>query len=155
MLRARVRTTAATIQRADLIRKIIARLRESDMSFLEIQALTKFSPSGVRSYMKDLCNCGVVYVAHRIDATTRSIGQAVYALVENEAKVDEFLAQIDNPANVNTPKAPNKPPMHADPSRHFHIMKDDANPALRVKRARIPAPDPLLAAFFGFAGAEA
>jgi hypothetical protein len=152
MLSIRVRVTKATLLRAEMIRTIIARLRESDLSFVEIQALLKFSPSGARSYMKDLRKCGVVYIPYRIGATSRSIGVAVYALVEDDELVEAFLAMIDNPANVGTPKGAPKS-RHTDPSRHFHIMADDANPALRIKRARIPAPDPVLAAFYGMVAA--
>jgi hypothetical protein len=156
----RVRDTAATARRFENINAIISTLRQCEMTREHIQTLLKFSPSGARKYVRELVNAGVMVVSH-LEHVPRisNKGQAQqihwFKLTDNEDIIDNVLAVILRKEKEKVPREPAPRVLTGDPSRHFHIMADDTHYPVRVQHKKIPAPDPLLAAFFGRAQVEA
>lgn len=154
----RVRDTTATARRADHIRNIIARMRNSELTFADIQQILCMSPSGARKYVRELLSAEVI-VIDRSEHIRRIAGKGseqmihYYKLTDDESKIDKLLAALSAPrAEKKKEEEPRKRVLTGDPSRHFHIMEDDTHYPVKTQR-KVPAPDPLLAAFFGMAGA--
>lgn len=150
-----VRVTTATKRRVELMRKMIDRFRQGEAMFDELAELIGFSPSGTRGYLKELIDADLVFLDRRINVVARSIGQAVYVLTDNEDLVDAYIASMGIPQPERAPKERIAHGLPTDPTRHFHIVQDDSSYPVKVARLNAPAPDPLLAQFFGFAGAVA
>lgn len=158
----RVRDTSATARRADNIRSIIDTLRQVEMTRVDIQTLLKMSPSGGRKYTRELLESGVMMVAHTEVAPTPSAkghDQRIdyFKLTEDEDLIDKLLAAIVQSRAKKAEKSgpPKTRVLTGDPTRHFHVLADDVHYQVKVPHKKIPAPDPLLAHFFGRAQVEA
>jgi hypothetical protein len=146
---ARVRTTSATERRTDNLRRIIDRLTLGECQRHEIEEMLAMSPSGSRKYIASLLDANVMYIARReekkgyIHFRDHAEGAAVYALNPDTEVVDAFLAALEL-----GPRVANKfvGAVCIDPDAPKQT-------SVAVWRCKIPEPDPLLAAFFGFAGA--
>ncbi len=146
MSRSRYVTPSRTAERIERVRKLILALQVGELSRDEIGGLLAIGPSGVRKYMDDLR--GIVESVH-------VHGQLICRLTSDTVKVAAYLASLDEKASA----CPIKPRACAltiaarDPSRHFHVMVDDAEFPVRLMR-KIPAPDPVLARFFNLVPAQ-
>lgn len=150
----RVRNTTATARRADHIREIVALMRTKELTFADIQEVLCMSPSGTRKYVRELLSSDVI-VIDRSEHIRRIAGKGseqminYYKLTDDESKIDKLLAALSAPrAEKKKEEEPRKRVLTGDPSRHFHIMEDDTHYPVKTQR-KVPAPDPLLAAFFG------
>jgi hypothetical protein len=140
MSRGRFVTPSRTAERVERVRKLITALQVSELSRDEIGGLLTLGPSGVRKYMVDL---------NGIVESFGEAGQLMCRLTRDTAKVDAYLAKLDEQA-ASRPVKPRKCELTIaaqDPARHFHIMEDDVEFKVRVSKA-IPAHHPLMAAFF-------
>jgi hypothetical protein len=147
----RIRTTEATIRRVDNMRKIVDHMRNDELAFIDIQGLLQFSPSGARKYIRELVAFGAIEVA-RIESE-QGVGnlhyqKTYYKLCDDESVIDKLFEMLGSGPQRAITDMPKKR-LCSDPDRHFHIMSDDVNYQVRVPHKKIPAPDPLLAAFFG------
>lgn len=145
-----------TRARIDNIKRLVAALGAGDMLRDDIGELFGFSPSGVRKYVKDLIEHQIIEFVRHVDPTEKSLGIPLYRLNPDALKVAAFLAALDL-GQLEQPGAGRHTLLSAalaDPSRHFHVLQDDEACFPRLHRWRIPAPDPLLAALFGLAGAQ-
>ena len=145
-----------TRARIDNTKRLVAALAEGEMPRPDIGELLGLSLSGIRKYVTDLIEHDVAYVVSRIGERPGCMGVPVYALNPDQGKVESFLAALAV-GQLNQPSG-GRPTLLstalADPSRHFHVLKDDDVISPRVSRTRIPAHEPLHAAFFGLAGAQ-
>lgn len=152
----RVRDTSATARRADNIREIVALMRNSLMTFAGIQEVLRMSPSGTRKYVRELITSDVIMIDHT-DTIPRIAGKGAeqtvhyFRLTDDEAKITRLMGMLSAPRTEKKKGDPRKPTLTGDPSRHFHIMMDDTHYAVKPQ-SKLPAPDPLLAAFFGMGG---
>lgn len=145
MSRSRYVTPSKTAERIERVRKLINALMVSELSRDEIGGLLAIGPSGVRKYMVDLA--GIV-------ESSGEAGHLVCRLTRDAEKVANYLASLDalTPARPIKPRACALTVAAQDPARHFHIMEDDVEFPVRIPR--IPAPEPLHAAFWGVARLE-
>lgn len=150
---ARVRVTAATERRSETFRRLIAHLALGDMPRDEFAEFLGFSASGARKYIQELRAAGITKVAHYIDPTPWTKGEPVYSLTGDSAALEAFLASLDHARPPVIATTVRKTVFPDDPSRNFHIMQDDTRYPVNIAGRKIPAPDPLLAAFFGMATA--
>jgi DNA-binding transcriptional ArsR family regulator len=142
----RVRVTPATKRRDDNVRQIIAALRNGPMLKDDIRDMLGVSQSGINKYLQLLRHAGVIEIERYIDVTRFSIGRAVYRLSRDADLVDVYLHSLAESAKQVAPK---------DPTRHIHRLEDEGPWPDRLPKPGIPAPDPLLAAFFGMSQAAA
>ncbi|MFZ3286582.1 MAG: ArsR family transcriptional regulator [Telluria sp.] len=131
------------LERANNIRRLIAEITAREMSRDEIHTFLGFSPSGCRKYINPLHDAGVIEIARRLGASKRSLGQPVYCISSDAKRVTRFLAGL----------ATNEPPpprgartqleiAQRDPTRHFHLLRDDIGYQVRVSRNHVKR-DPL------------
>ena len=148
MTRARHVTPRQTAARIERIRILINALLAGDMTRDEIGEVLQVGPSGVRKYLADLGE--KVEIARHIDGTATFVGFPVFCLAITPEAARAYLASLVTVAPARAAAAPISALSVAarDPSRHFHILADDAHYAVRVSRT--PAMrDPLVAALFG------
>ena len=150
------RRTTATERRVKQTKALIAEFATREMIVDEVCFLLGFSPSGARKYIKTLRNAGVIELARYIGGTASYIGKPSFQLSDDQGVVDAFIATLSEPrvaAQRSTvpPAAKDRKP--EVPGRHLHIMGDDVPYSVRAWRGT-PTRDPLVAAFFGPAGAE-
>lgn len=115
--------TIQTQARNDNLRTLIAELRHYELTQEEIADLFKCSRSGVRVYLKCL------------GALVETINQGsiilprTYRLTSDQAAIDAFLASIEEtkPRQSKGSKPRSRvDALRRDPTRHVHIMADDA-----------------------------
>lgn len=157
----RVRDTIATARRANYIRSIVERLRGGELSTSDIREILSMSPSGTRKYVRELLGAEVMVIS-RTEHIRRIAGRGSeqtlnhYKLTDDESKIEALMALLSKARDYKKKaEEPKKRVLTGDPSRHFHIMEDDTHYPVKVQRPVTPAPDPLLAQFFGFAGTQA
>ncbi|MES3022717.1 MAG: ArsR family transcriptional regulator [Pseudomonadota bacterium] len=150
----RVRCTAATMRRAENMRKIIGRLRLGETMGYEINELLGFSPSGARKYMADLSRAEAMIVTRFIECQSKKEGIPVYVLNPDEDKVKAFIDTLHVMGVRPKPGQKREQTIDAGPGRHIHVMADDIEHHVRVPRLVIPRHTELLAFFFGLAGAS-
>lgn len=153
MIRARHVTHGQTAARVERLRRLIVTLQVRQLMRDEIGQILQVGPSGVRKYVKDLGD--KIAIARYVDGTATYRGDPVYCLTMTQGQTQAYLASLAA-APTARPAAASKSAFSLasqDPSRHIHIMEDDAHFAVRLNRS--PATrDPLVAAFFGARGAE-
>lgn len=137
----RVRSTPATLRRDDNVRRLIAAMRERKMLRSEIQQFLGASKSGAGKYIAMLRNAGVIVLDRYVDPTSFSVGHALYRVSDDAELVDGYLKALGTNAAKRT--------LQVDPTRTLHRLSDDSNYKGKQTGWRIPAPDPVLAAFFG------
>ncbi|MEH6434321.1 ArsR family transcriptional regulator [Massilia sp. DD77] len=148
MIRARHVTHGQTAARVERLRLLITTLQVRQLMRDEIGEILQVGPSGVRKYLKDLGS--MIAIARYVDGTPTYRGDPVYCLAMTSEQIHAYLANLDAAPAAR----PGSQSMSAlsraalDPSRHFHIMKDDTHYAIRLSRAPIVR-DPLVAALFG------
>lgn len=158
MTRTRHVTHSRTTARLEKIRKLIAALQLGQLMREDIANLLQLSPSGVRKYIADLREAGVMEIARFVDGTATFLGYPEYRLTPDFSRVQDYLAALDAaPVCARKEKTSELVQAQRNPSRHFHILADDEHYAIRVSRAPA-APDPMALppAFFArTAGREA
>lgn len=144
----RQRDTSSVQRRAENMRNLIAKLKESPMTGEEIGHFLEFSASGTRKYIKDLRDCSVIEFSHYAGSFDKFIGYHVWRLSSNMDARKAFLDALSIPARRRGPALAKHKPLSGDPTRHFHVMQDDVHYAIRVNRT--PARrDDLVSALFG------
>jgi hypothetical protein len=143
MTRAHHVTHSYTAARIERMRSLITALQVKPMTRDEIGAVLEVGPSGARKYLVDLRG------KYAVDMIA---GEAVIRLTISAAEVLAFLSELSAAALARSAKrAPSAPVI--DPSRHIHIMLDDA--AFKVRPLKgIPAHVPMMAHFYGLVRAE-
>lgn len=140
-IEARVRRSKATQRRDDNLRTLIAALRQGTLLRDDMRGLLGNSHSGCNKYLATLRAAGVLELDRYVGATRTSPGHPAYRLTRDLQRVDDFLAALAAGA---------KPPVEPlEAGRHVHIMADDCHYGRKIEQHRIPAPDPVLAAFYG------
>lgn len=143
----RVRSTAATTQKSSNIKRIIEALCMGEMTRQTISELLSMSPSGTRKYIADLKREHVMVTVRQDGATSWHNGHDVYRLNPDVDVIDSFLAKLEA---GTVPKSPAKRGENAAEVRSgLHICSDDMAFSVKVSGFKIPAPDPVLAHFFG------
>lgn len=151
------RNTVATRARVQLMVDLIEELRDKPTMLRdEIHFFLGFSPSACRKYIIDLRRAKVIIDAgNEPGKTPFHKGQLIFAINPDVDLVDAFLAKLTEAGPAMPARQVAKAlPGGDNPNRHIHIMADDVSHPFRLSR-RIPAPDPLLAHLFGFAGVAA
>lgn len=131
---------------------LIDQLKQSDLLRKDFQEIIGLSPAGQRKYARMLLEAGVTVIADYIDPTPNYVGDALYRLTDNNEHVLFYLAMVRDPASKFKRTGGRKSNFNkalTDPTRHIHLAVDDVAYPVRVAPCRIPAPDPLLAAFYG------
>jgi len=137
-----------TRDRIAAMRRLVEKLAIGEMPGDEISRSLKLSPSCCRKYLVDLIDGGIVDLARREPRSKLGrLGQPVYKLVASQQKIERFFEDALVVKPDSEPKVDLRT-MLAGAGRHFHILADDTQYAIRVSCA--PAMrDPLVAAFFG------
>lgn len=162
----RERCTSATRQRVENMKAIITHLRAvGRMPRDDISLLLGMSPSGGRKYIQELAADEIIQIVDFEPTPPKAqAGAPIYGLNKDAAVVDAFLVMLDTmPQNVAQRRAlvdhsgpgPRMQKVQAEDGRQVHMLRDDVEHKPRSVKFRIPSPDPVLAAFFGFAGAVA
>jgi hypothetical protein len=150
---ARVRVTAATVRRSETFHRLIARLELGEMARDEFAEFLGFSASGARKYIQELRAAGIMHALRYIDPSPSTAGEPVYSLTGDIVALEIFLRTLDQARPPVIATTVRKTVFPNDPARNFHIMQDDTRYSINIAGRKIPAPDPLLAAFYGMAGA--
>lgn len=160
----RERCTSATRKRVDNVKAIIEKLREvGRMGRDEFNLFLGMSPSGGRKYLRDLVDDEVIHIfAFEAPAPGKNEGPPIYRLNLDDDFVTAYMLKLEAlPRNLtqrraqvdHTSNGPRMQKVQAEDGRQVHMLRDDVEHKPRSVRFRIPAPDPVLAAFFGFVGA--
>lgn len=137
MSRAHHVTHSYTAERIGRIEKLVAALQARPLARDEVGAILEVGPSGVRKYLVDLRGM------YEVDTI---VGEDFIRLTAGNEQTFAFLASL----KVSTKARQVKKAPEIDPSRHIHIMRDDA--AFKVRAfAGIPAHVPMMAHFYGMA----
>lgn len=149
MTRARHVTHRKTAARVEKLRILINALLANQMERDAIGQLLQVGPSGVRKYIAEL---GAM-VTRRVDVSAALESVTVYRLAITAAEAQAYLDDLTSNTCARAVVEPKSSLLAAarDPSRHFHIMRDDAHFSVRVSRTP-PMRDPMVAALFGGAG---
>lgn len=153
MTRASYVTPGQTAARLERMRILVSTLMVRALRRDEIADMLELSPSGVRKYVAELGSR--ITIARFEDQTPTSRGTPVYCLAISIELAQAYLLQLGGMPRARAAKGQKTAMTSAanDPSRHIHILADDAHYAVRLHTA--PASrDPLVAAFFGQRGAE-
>jgi hypothetical protein len=118
----------------------------------DIRAMLFLSPSGINKYIRLLREEGVVELDRYIAPSRLSLGHPLYRLASDTEQVERYLRSLDGPREVRTKPAPATRPH--DPSSRIYRMEDDGKFKCPAPQWPIPAPDPVLAAFFGMTKSE-
>lgn len=133
--------------RVEKIKLLIDTFRKRDLMRDEVGHVLGYSPSGARKYIKDLREFGVIELARYVEGTATFLGYPVYKLTSDAQRVEDFLATVES--NMQMPaRGQGEFKAVVDPTRHFHIMQDDVQHAIRVSRVKV-ARDYLVTALFG------
>ncbi len=140
-IKQRVRQTSAVERRAENMRKVVELLKASEVTRIEVQLALALSPSGARSYIRELRDNEVMILdrceprayAHYRD---HSPGEAIFRINSDEQLVARFLARICEPKRMR--KAVASKTIDAEPGRHIHVMADDVNYSIKPPVMRIP-----------------
>lgn len=143
----RLRETTATKRRDGNVRLILDMLHHGSMLKDDIRDTMHLSQSGINKYCQLLRHAGVIEIERCINRTRFSPGTPVFRLARERGVVDAYLKSLDE---GGVRKAPAK-----DPTRHVHRLEDEGPYPDRLPTISIPAPDPLLAHFFGMSTAAA
>lgn len=133
------------------IKKLIDGLRAREMMRDEISNLLGNSPSGTRKYLRDLRDLGIVQIARYAEGTANFLGGAVFGLVDDEARIADFIESIERTQELPVHTGPSRSGLdkaQPDPTRHFHILQDDVAFQVRISRAPVMR-DPMVTALFG------
>jgi len=154
MTRASYVTPGQTTARLERMRILVSTLMVRALRRDEIADMLELSPSGVRKYVAELG--ARIMIARFEDETPLSRGTPVYCLAISIEQAQAYLQQLGGMPRARAAKGQRSAMGAAanDPSRHIHVMVDDAHYAVRLHTAP-PARDPLVAAFFGQRAAEA
>lgn len=140
----RIRNTPQTRRRDENVRQLVAAMRGRPMLRDEIGEFIGSSKSGTSKYIALLRDAGVIVLVRYLDVTSYSIGHALYRLSDDAQLVDAYLKALGTVVAKRTSRA-------ADPTRTRHLIVDECHYRGKPSASRIPAPDPVLAAFFGLA----
>lgn len=135
------------------LRRLVQALQHRMMDIDQVQEELHVAVSAARKYLYQLEDAKVVVIDHYTEARPRAMkGHAVYVLTKDTAVVDQFLILAD--ANEVPPPAPRRPvPDPVKTDRRFHILGDDQAINFNTNMRQVMR-DPLVAAFFGPAGAQ-
>lgn len=136
------------------LRRLVQALQQRMMDIDQVQEELHVAVSAARKYLYQLEDAKVITVDHYTEARPRAMkGQAVYVLTKDAALLEQFLVLAD--ANEVPPPAPRRPvPDPEKTGRRFHILRDDQAINFNSNLRQVMR-DPLVAAFFGPAGAQA
>jgi DNA-binding transcriptional ArsR family regulator len=134
----RIRNTSITRQRVDNMLRLVAEFHLREMLRDDIREFLGMSPSGVRKYIRELREAKIIDAVRCDDL--QGPQHQIYALCASTETVTAFIQSLALPQVVpaRKPKSFIQP---ADPSRHVHVMDDDAQYPVRVRRNAI-TPDP-------------
>ena len=135
----RARCTTATRRRSDMMRLLVEQLQQCEMRRWEIQELMTMSPSGVRKYIRELIDFGIIAVDRYEEVHEKSVGVAVFRINRCPATVAKFVASL---GNKDTNSVAKRAKHVEDPSRRFHLMGDPVPVAVRMRKRPVMA-DPL------------
>jgi hypothetical protein len=153
----RVRQTSAVERRAENMRKVVDLLRAGEITRVEVQTALAMSPSGARSYIRELRDSEVM-ILDRCEPRTyvhyrdHSPGEAIFRINTDPQIVASFLDRITEPKRIR--QAALSKTIDAEPGRHIHVMADDVNYSIKPAKRKIPAHTELMAAFYGMGIAQ-
>lgn len=136
----RVRTTTATKRRDRNVIGLIGALRAGPMRRADLREAMNLSGSSINKYLTLLGDAGVIEIARYINPTAHSIGTAVFRLVRDTERVDDYLRSVEAGSEQRERK---------QWTRSIHRLQDDSPFRHAPQCNPIPAPDPVLAHFFG------
>lgn len=135
--------TKGALIRAGRVKQIVLALQCDDLNALQIEEMLSITQSTRRKDMQPLLDCGLVTVADRL-GIEKGKGMAVFRISGDQVRVAHYLKSLGTPEKVkptNVSRKKGEGPRSVDMPR---------NPGWVFQ---IPAPDPLLAAFYGRAAA--
>jgi hypothetical protein len=158
------RCTSATRKRADNMKSLIENLRAvGRMGRDDFGLFLGMSPSGGRKYLRELAEDEMIHIVGFEEIMKNGQpGAPTFALNKDVALVDAYLLKLETaPQNLterrarvdHTSTGPRMQKVQAEDGRQVHMLRDDVEHKPRSARFKIPAHEPVLAAFFGFAGA--
>lgn len=157
------RCTVATRARVLKIKQLVHGLRAAGvMRLCDIADMLGFSASGARKYVTELVADEIVQIAGFEPPPPKTrMGKTIYKLNDSMAIVDAYLDRLDvAPVNLNQRRAlidhsaePRMQKVQAEDGRSIHMLRDDVKHNPRPSPFKIPEHEPLMAAFFGLAGA--
>ncbi len=144
-------------QRITMMSSLIAELGQRDVTIQQAADFLHMSHAGGKNYMRDLRVAGLISI---VGETAGVVGQPapIYRLTTDQAKIDKYLADL---RAFRLPKRQTRPDGSLlaqalkDPTRHVHLLRDDAAGFKPVMHRITPVRDSLVAALFGAAGARA
>lgn len=132
----------ASASRDANLRRLVAELQIQPLCRDDIQSMFNCSATHVRNYIAILG--GLIKTIDR-----RRNLQHVYEITSDQRRIDAFLAKLPQPEEPKPPKEKRAAAL-PDPTRHIHIMDDDA--PFRVPMCHVRPQHPAIhAAFWGVA----
>jgi hypothetical protein len=149
---AATRLIPSTARRFENLKMVILELAFREMRADEIAVILKSSASGVRNYIIELCDAGVIAATHDLDGTPK-VCKPYYRLSSNLEHVRAFaagFAQSGSEGRVvaRRGRLGQRMQVTAGMGRNFYIMADDVPHAVRLDREPVQR-DPLVTALFG------
>jgi hypothetical protein len=133
------------------MRKLLERLSEGEMDAVDAAMILGFTPSGVRKYLVDMVDAGVMVVLRHDGANGKYPGRAIYCLnVENQRAIASFRELLDSAPPLVEPTAvsPTNQARPTVPGSTIHTMDYDARYSIRTDTT-VPARDATVALIFG------
>jgi hypothetical protein len=148
---------ARSQNRITMMSSLIAELGQRDITIQQAADHLRMTHAGGKNYMRDLRIAGLVTL---IGATSGTVGvpAPLYRLTTGQAAIDTYLADL---RAFRLPKRQTRPDgtllaqALKDPTRHVHLLRDDAAGFKPVMHRFTPVRDSLFAALFGAPGAHA
>jgi predicted transcriptional regulator len=146
----------ATIERIENLRKLVGHVGDyvdqngnpRDIETVDIAEFLNLTKSGVRKYIVELQQAGVLELVYR-GASLLKTGRPVYVLKRDRSAVERFLGRLTDPEFGTRKKADPVPQELVLPANcRLYLIKDDSPSAPR-RDERPPFRDPMQAAFFG------
>jgi hypothetical protein len=148
---------ARSQHRITMMASLIAELARRDITVQQAADFLHMTHAGGKNYMRDLRIAGLIAI---VSETTGTVGQPapIYRLTTDHAAIDQYLADL---RAYRLPKRQTRPDgtllaqALKDPTRHVHLLRDDAAGFKPVMHRITPVRDSLVAALFGAPRAHA
>jgi len=139
-------------KRIDALRMVLDTIRATPggLSVAQLNKAMNIADSTGKAYLKELMEGRCITRSQYKPEGQHPYSR--YTVCATQAHIFKFLDSLRY-CPVPPQKMSQAERMQRDPSRHFHVADDDEPVKVRVPHVRIPAPDPLLAMFYGIAPA--
>jgi hypothetical protein len=149
-MKPRTRSTSATQRRAANILRLMTELETREMMTECACDFLSLSPSAIRKYLRDMIAAGAIEICRYVDGPGTSNGKPVYCLSDSALAVQTFIADMTEQAKsrIGAGAPTNLEVALGDPTRHLHLLNDDAPFMPRMHRDKPVVHTDLMAALY-------